>query len=130
MDIPSVTRTILEMERLVLDAWSSGDPNVLGEGAAADVTYFDDIGAQERVQGALAFRAYLRRLDGHIPPHSYEIVDPVVQVYGDVAVLSLRYHAVLTDGTRLAPWKASEVFHRNGSGWQLVHSHWSMTKLD
>lgn len=130
MESPNVAQTIMDMERSVLDAWSAGHPTVLGEGVSQDVTYFDDIGAQERVRGAPALRAYLRQLDGHIPPHSYEIVDPVVQVYGDVAVLSLRYHARLPDGTTMAPWKASEVFHRNGDGWELVHSHWSLTKLD
>jgi ketosteroid isomerase-like protein len=55
-------------------------------------------------------------------------VDPKVQVYGDVAVLTLRYHPSGADGTPLQAWKATSVYRRAGGEWLRVHAHWSMVK--
>lgn len=121
-------REILAQERRALDRWCQGDPLGYTEIYADDVTYFDDIGAQERVDGIGGMREYMDSLRGKIPPHRYEIVRPRVQVYGDVAILTLRYSTRSADGRPLTPWKATSVYRRTGEGWRIVHAHWSIAE--
>lgn len=121
-------QVVLAQERRALDQWSAGNPTAYLDIDAADVTYFDDIRAQSRVDGIEAMRAYFTALKGRIPPHKYEIVDPKVQLYGETAILTLRYNASAADGKPLARWKATSVYRRIGSEWRIVHAHWSLVK--
>jgi ketosteroid isomerase-like protein len=117
--------TILALARSDLDRWSDGDTIGYAQSAADDVTYFDNLGAQARVDGIQAFREYLTALQGQIPKHTYEFVNPKVQVYGEVGILSLHYHAFAADGEILARGKGTCVYRQTGETWQMVHTHWS-----
>jgi ketosteroid isomerase-like protein len=121
-------QSILARERSALDRWAQGTAFGYVEIDADDVTYFDDIGAHTRVDGIAAMRAYADSLEGKIPPHRYEVVDPKVQLYGDVGILTLRYHAYAVDGKPLARWKATSVYRRLAGEWRIVHAHWSTVK--
>lgn len=105
---------ILAQERSAPDLWSRGDPSGYLRIQSDDVTYYDDIGAHARVDGIQAMRDYWSSLRGQIPPHRYEILDPKVQVYGDVGILTLRYHARDSEGQPLAAWKATSVYQKRG----------------
>jgi hypothetical protein len=119
---------ILAQERRALEQWAQGNPLGYLDVDAPDVTYFDDIGAHSRVEGIEAMRAYLSSLRERIPPHRYEILDPRIQLYGDMGILTLGYEATALDGKPLARWKATSVYRRAGSEWRIVHAHWSLVK--
>jgi ketosteroid isomerase-like protein len=123
-------QAIVAQERRALTQWAEG--NTLGylDVDADDVTYFDDIGAHSLINGKEAMRAYFTSLRGRIPPHRYEMVDPNVQLYGNIGILTLRYRASTPDGTPLAQWKASSVYRRDRGEWRIVHAHWSLVKSD
>jgi ketosteroid isomerase-like protein len=121
-------QAVLAQERRALDQWSQGHPGGYGDSDADDITYFDDIGAQTRLDGRAAVRDYLTGLAGKIPEHRYDIVNPKVQAYGDVAILTLLYRTFTPDGNPLTPWKATCVYRRMADGWRRVHAHWSMLK--
>jgi ketosteroid isomerase-like protein len=125
---PDAEQAIVAQERRALDQWSSGNPLGYLEVAADDLTYVDDIGAHTRVEGIGAMRAYLTSLKGKIPPHRYEIVDPNVQLYGDIGILTLRYHTFGADTTPLSRWSATSVYRRMDGEWRIVHAHWSRVK--
>ena len=120
-------RAIVAQERRALEEWAKGNPLGYLEIAADDVTYLDDIGAHSRVSGRDSLRTYFTTLKGRIPPHRYEILDPKVQLYGDIGVLTLRYHAYGTDPQPLSRWKATSVY-RLDDQWRIVHAHWSLVK--
>ena len=122
-----VEQTILAKERQALDHWSAGDPLGFAVNFADDVTYFDDISAQTRINGLEEMRKYFTTLAGKIPPHTYEIVDPKVQVYGDIAISTLHYHPII-DGEQGPPWKATDVYRLIDGEWRVVHAHWSLIK--
>jgi len=124
----NVDATILALEREALDQWAQGNPLGFAVNVSDDVTYFDDIGAHNRIDGAKETKNYLASLEGKIPPHNYEIVDPKVQVYGDVAILTFQYHTTI-DTLQGPPWKATSVYHFNDSIWQVVHANWSLVKV-
>lgn len=121
-------QAVLAQERRALDRWAQGDALGYVDVHAADVTYFDDIGAHARLDGRDATRDYLASLEGKIKPHRYELLDPKVQVYGDTAILTLRYQADPIDGTSLPPWKATSVYRLSDGEWRIVHAHWSVVK--
>jgi ketosteroid isomerase-like protein len=121
-------QAILTEERRALDRWAEGNPLGFVAAGAEDITYFDDIAAHRRIDGLAAMRSYAESLRGKIPPHRYELVDPKVQVYGDVGILTLRYHPFESDGNAMTRWKATSVYRRTDGGWRIVHAHWSMVK--
>ena len=96
--------------------------------AADDVTYFDDIAAATRIDGIEEWTSYLASLP--IPPHGYEIIDPKVQVYGDVGILTLHYHGLGPEGEVLSRWTATVAYRHDGGAWHKVHAHWSLIKDD
>lgn len=122
-----VEQTILVMEHQALDRWSAGDPLGYLEFCADDVTYSDDIAAQTRIDGREEFQNYLTSLVGKITPHNYEIVDPKVQFYGDIAICTMRYHPSIK-GEPGPPWRATDVYRLTNDKWELVHAHWSQIK--
>jgi len=119
---------VIALERSALDKWSQGNPAGYAEACDADITYLDDIGAQARINGQESMRKYLATLEGKIPAHKYEMVNPKVQVYGDVAILTLLYHSSSLEGQPLRKWKATSIYRHNGVAWRLVHAHWSTVK--
>jgi hypothetical protein len=125
--VEEATESVIAKEREALDQWSAGNPGGFTVNMAMDVTYMDDIGAHSRLDGFEEVQNYLSSLDGMIPPHSYEVQDPKVQVYGDVAVLTLRYQGSV-DGEAVPAWKASSVYHYQDGDWKAVHAHWSLVK--
>lgn len=118
----------LTLERAALERWSSGDPMGYPEIYEVDVTYFDDIGAHSRIEGRESMRSYFSSLVGKIPRHEYELVDPRVQEYGDLAILTFRYRTESPEGEPMTPWKATSVYRRGDREWRIVHAHWSVVK--
>jgi len=121
-------QAILAQERRALDLWAQGRPLQYFDRWAEDITYFDDIAAHRRIDGIVAMRSYGAALEGKVPPHRFELVDPKVQVYGDIGIVTLRYEPFGADGAPLQRWKATVVYRRTRSEWCVVHAHWSMVK--
>ena len=106
-----------------LVALAAGNTLGFAHAAAPDVTYFNHEGNGERIEGADAFRAFLTTLE--VPPHSYELADPKVQLYGDIGILT--YHWIMPgpEGEVLARWKVTSVYRHIDGEWRMVHAHWS-----
>jgi len=118
---------IIALERSALDKWSQGNTAGYFEISADDVTWFDFTpGAQLRIDGLDALRNYMTPLSGQIPPHTYDIVNPKVQVYGNAAILTFHWKASTMDGKPLDEWKATSVYHWKDGKWRMVHAHWSV----
>jgi ketosteroid isomerase-like protein len=121
-------RAILDRERQALDEWAAGNPMAYVEMDADDVSYFDDFGAQDRIDGITDMRSYFKAYTGKISRHRYEILNERVQLYGDVGILTMRYQPYDAHDKPNPAWKATSVYRRNGTDWLLVHAHWSMVK--
>jgi uncharacterized protein (TIGR02246 family) len=122
-----VEQTIFAREHQALDRWAAGDPLGFAMNFADDATYFDDIGAHKRLDGREEIQKYLASLEGKIPKHTYELIDPKVQVYGDIAIATLRYESSI-DGVPGPPWKATDIYRLTNSNWKIVHANWSLVK--
>jgi len=117
---------ILEQVKTDFDFWSQGDTEGYGKSADDNVTFFNDMAPGERVDGIQAFRELLKSLKGQIPIHNYELVDPKVQIYGDVGIFTVHYHVFSPDGKFLFKPRGTCVYRKAGNSWKMVHAHWSI----
>jgi ketosteroid isomerase-like protein len=113
------------MERAALDRWGKGDPEGFLEISDPGVVYFDPF-QPRRVDGLPALSQLYSELRGKIGIDSAEIVDPKVQVHGDIAVLTFRF--VSRGNESEMRWNTTEIYRRSEDGWRIIHSHWSFTQ--
>lgn len=118
--------TIIAMERAALDRWGRGDPGGFLEISAPDVVYFDP-SLDRRIDGREALARYYDRIRGKVSIARFELINPLVQVAGDAAVLTFNY--VSYGGREDAyGWNCTEVYRRSGGRWEIIQTHWSYTK--
>ena len=121
--------TIIALERAALDRWGKGDPQGFLETYAPDVTYFDP-GSESRVDGLAAMKELLIPRTGKIKIDYYEMLDPRVQRFGDVAILTYNVVNHRNGGSVIVRWNSTAVYARRQGRWKIVHSHFSYTKPD
>jgi ketosteroid isomerase-like protein len=127
----SVAAQIIALERDALERWGKGDPQGFFEIMASDETYFDPVTAK-RIDGLDALRQYIAPFVGKISIERVEMIDPKVQQYGAIAVLTfnLANYGARFDGgpASTALWNSTEVFQNISGQWRITHSHWSYTR--
>jgi hypothetical protein len=117
---------IIAKEKALLDRWKQGDTFGFIEAADTNITYFDPT-LKERIDGIEKFRDYLSSFNGTFSFPSYELLNPKVQMFSDVGVLTFNFVGHLNDG-KTDGWNATEVYKLVNSDWKIVSSHWSHTK--
>jgi ketosteroid isomerase-like protein len=114
---------IIQMERAALERWGRGDPSGFLEISAPEVVYFDPF-HERRIDGLPALSALYESIRGQVHVDSFELVDPRVQEFGDVAVLT--FVDVSQSGGKPMRWNCTEVYHRSAGVWRIVQTHWSL----
>ena len=124
----AILEEMIALEQSKLDLWyGESDPSAYVAEVADDATALDPWVPLTRQVGE-ELREFYRSLEGIIPHIDYEIVDPAVDVRGDIVIFTF-----FTEGTDLdnpdvpyGPWNATKVFNRTADGWEMIHTHWSM----
>jgi hypothetical protein len=65
-------------------------------------------------------------LRGTVSFDRFELINPLVQVVGEAAVLTFNY-ASYGMGRAPSRWNCTEVFRRTGDTWRIIQTHWSYT---
>jgi hypothetical protein len=117
---------VISLERKALDGWSRGIPENYLIHVHPDIIYFDNLGAQDLIEGAENMTAYVKKAFAQLQPHTYDMVGLKARQYGDTVVLSYRYHPSLPDGTPGTQWAATVIYAITDSKWQLVQASWVM----
>jgi ketosteroid isomerase-like protein len=117
---------VLALERAALDRWGKGDPDGFLEICDPEVSYFDPF-QERRVDGRDALGALYATFRGQIHIERDQIVNPRVQVLGDVAILTFNFVSFGSEGS--ARWHATEAYRRSGETWRIIHTHWSLLKV-
>ena len=115
------THAVVEMECAALVRWGMGDPGGFLEICASDIVYFDP-GLERRIDGLAALTDYYGGIRGQVHFDRFELINPLVQVVGDAAVLTFNYvsYAEQSEPSR---WNCTEVYRRAGQGWEIIQSH-------
>ena len=120
-----VATHIIAMERTALDRWGAGDPSGYLEISSPDVVYFDPF-LTHRLDGLKAVTEYYETIRGKIRIDRDEIIDPKVQLYDKLAVLTFNFNSFT--GEAQMHWNCTEVYRQQGEYWRMIQSHWSITQ--
>jgi hypothetical protein len=113
------------MECAALDRWIHGDPSGFLEICAPDIVYFDPY-REKRIDGLEALTALYNEIWGKVQLDRFELLNPLVQVVGNAAVLTFNYVSYSSETE--SRWNCTEVYRRDGDRWQIIQTHWSYTK--
>ena len=118
---------IVALEEAALTRWGNGDPAGFLEITAPDVVYFDPY-IPERIDGLEALTRLYHAIWGKMHIDRFELLNPHVQVSGDLAVLTFNY--VSYKDNEPDRWNCTEVYRKSGKGdWQIIQTHWSYTEV-
>ena len=125
MDKRIITETIIALETAALDAWHQGNPTPYLELYSEDFTYFDPA-HEKRIDGWDKIKELYESMRGKVKMDKFEIIDPVVQSAGTMAVLT--YNLRSYSGETLWQENCTEVYRlEENNQWKIIHSHWSLT---
>ena len=132
MAADDVAGVIIAMTRAGLDRWGKGDIQGPLELYAPGITYFDPV-QEKRLDGIEAMRKIYAPFAGKLKIGHYEMIDPKVQRYGGVAILTFN---LIDDvirqpsgpGNIRVPWNCTQVWTQIDGKWRVVHEHWSFIK--
>lgn len=124
-DPNQIAELVIGMECDALERWGNGDPSGFLEICAPDIVYFDP-SLERRIDGLEALTEYYQPIWGKISFERFELLNPLVQVVGDAAVLTFNYvsYGGAEDAHR---WNCTEVYQRLPEGWRIIQTHWSYT---
>lgn len=124
MNQESIATTIIEMEKAALEKLNKGNPSGYLDIYADNITYFDPF-QEKRFDGFKSIETFYKSMEGKIFIDKYEMIDPVVQISGELAVLS--YNLVSYIGNDIFREKCTEVYKQQADKqWKIIHSHWSI----
>jgi len=118
----NIAREILAMERQAMEGWLQGNPDPALAILDPEVTYFH-VPLEKRLDGLPAVRAFFELYRGKPLFDKYEMLEPKVQVSGDVAILT--YQLAIQNGSVASRWNSTEVYKHKKEGWRVIHAHWS-----
>jgi ketosteroid isomerase-like protein len=120
-----VTTAIIALESAALERWGNGDPSGFLEISAPDVVYFDPY-LEKRIDGLEALTQYYKAIWGQVYFDRFELLNPLVQVGGELVVLTFNYVSYTDD--KQARWNCTEVYRHDNEQWKIIQTHWSYTR--
>ena len=124
-DKQEITKTLIALESAALERWGKGDPSGFLEICAPDVVYFDPY-QKTRIDGLEALTQYYKTIWGQVYFDRFELLNPCVQIGGELAVLTFNY--VSYTGEKQSRWNCTEVYRQSGDTLQIIQTHWSYTR--
>lgn len=125
--VDPVTEELVALERGALDRWGHGDPQGYISIMEPGITFFDPW-TPARVDDIDGVKAWFAPFTGRMHIDRYDIQNPRVQRVGDLAVLTFNLVDEVDSPKITARWNTTEVYHRVGNSWRIIHSHWSYVK--
>lgn len=118
-----IKATIIGLEKQALELWNNGNPDGFIELSSDDVVYVDPA-FESKLVGKKAVEDYYNTVRGKIHIENYKMINPVVQVSAEMAVLIYDYEAH-RDG-QVFKMHCTEVYRLGTAGkWNIIHTHWS-----
>lgn len=121
-----IKTTIIALEEQALEQWNSGNPDGFIDLLADDVVYIDPA-FENKLEGKKSLENYYNSIRGNIKIDFWKMVNPVIQLLSEVAVLTYNYEAH-SDGM-IFKMNCTEVFKLDSTNqWKIIHTHWSFSQ--
>ena len=120
-----ITAELIALESAALERWGNGDPAGFLEICAPDVVYFDPY-LEMRIDGLEALTQLYKTIWGQVYFDRFELLNPLVQTDGKLAVLTFNY--VSYTGDKQSRWNCTEVYRHDNGQWKIIQTHWSYTR--
>lgn len=126
MNNEDLAMNIIAMEIAALEKSFKGNFSDFLNMYSEDFTYFDP---NRRIIGFDKVKEYYESFPQDVQVEKYEIIDPVVQIYGETAILT--YRIVTHSNGKVLGENCTEVYQRQlDKQWKIVHSHFSLYGLN
>ncbi len=115
---------LLVLTRGSLDMWyGESDPTIFAQTFADKATYFDPWTGGRLDDGAI--KEYLMSFLGQVPKLNYEILNPRVDLHGDIATFTFNCNAIDPVSGAITVWNTTEIFMWTNDGWERIHANWN-----
>lgn len=123
-----VMRAVITRERAAFDAWQRKDKAFFADLIADDATYFSAFNPYLEDDPKENFLPKFEKITEMFRFVDFQMFNPRVQVYGDVAVLTYNSssHVMLSGRPMSYTGKMTVVYVRQGDKWRVVHGHESI----
>lgn len=125
---PDVAAQIIARERASVEAWQRRDRAFFENYLAEDATYFGPMNPYLETEPRVNFLPKFERIAEMFKITDFQMYNPRVQVYGDIAILTYNSAVMANFNGRPINYtgKMSVVYRRQGNDWRVVHGHESM----
>ena len=126
-DDEAILEELIAHETTNLDAWyGAADPGPYVAEVAEGATAYDAFMPMTLMVGDEIKESY-GALEGMIPHIDYQIVDPAVDVRGDIVIFTFFIEGTIVDNpdAPFSPWNVTKVMNRTADGWEMLHTHFS-----
>lgn len=124
----SVADQVIAREKAWFEAWQRKDKTFAADYLADDATYFGSMSPYLDVDPKVNFLPKFEMYAEMFIIQDFQMYNPRVQVYGDVAVLTYNNAVSMTMGGQPMNYtgKVTSVYVKQGGTWRVVHGHESM----
>jgi len=123
-----VEKAIIAREKASFDAWQKKDKAFFTDFLADDATYFGPRSPYLETEPKVNFLPKFEMYVEQFKILDFQMYNPRVQVYGDMAVLTYNEAVTASFGGKTVEYtgKVTSVYVKQGSTWRVVHGHETM----
>lgn len=123
-----VADQVIAREKAAFEAWQQKDKAFWADYLTDDATYFGAMSPYLETDPKANFIPKLDQYFEQFKMLDFQMYNPRVQVYGDVAVLTYNHAATVDMGGNMMNYtgKVTSVYVKQGNTWRVVHGHESI----
>jgi ketosteroid isomerase-like protein len=124
----AIAGQIIAREKASVDAWQRKDKAFYADFLTDDATYFSSQNPYLEVDAKENFLPKFEQFADIFKINSFQMYNPAVQVYGDVAILTYNSAVSASFGGQPMNYtaKVTSVYVKRGNNWYVVHGHESL----
>jgi ketosteroid isomerase-like protein len=124
----AIAASIIAREKASVEAWQRKDKAFFADYLADDATFFSFESPYLETDPKTNFLPKFEQYADIIKINDFQMHNPLVQVYGDTAVLTYNSSASVSMGGQMMNYtsKVTSIYVKQGNTWRVVHAHETM----
>lgn len=124
----AIANQIIAREKASIEAWQRKDKAFYEDFLSEDSTFFSSMNPYLETEPKVNFLPNFERYAEVFKVNEFQMYNPRVQVYGDVAILTYNNNVSVSFAGQPLSYtgKMTSVYVKQGNTWRVVHAHESM----